>query len=78
MFLTYFNAGLRIFDIKDVFNRTLWRLQGGRTGPADSKTPLVLVLRAGLDAELAAGFITATMAGALVTLPAWGGLLVAR
>lgn len=42
----------RIFDIKDVFNRTLWRLQGGRTGPADSKTPLVLVLREASVLEL--------------------------
>jgi predicted permease len=32
---------------------------------------LVLALRYGLDAELAAAFISVTLAGALVTLPAW-------
>lgn len=42
----------RIFDIKDVFNRALWRLQGGRAGPADSRTPLVLVLREASVLEL--------------------------
>ncbi|MFM7538128.1 MAG: putative PEP-binding protein [Planctomycetota bacterium] len=42
----------RIFDIKDVFIRTLWRLQGGRSGPTDSRSPLVLVLREASVLEL--------------------------
>lgn len=42
----------RIFDIKDVFNRALWRLEGTRAGPADSDSPLVLVLREASVLEL--------------------------
>lgn len=42
----------RIFDIKDVFNRALWRLAGGRAGPGDADAPLILVLREASVLEL--------------------------
>ena len=42
----------RIFDIKDVFNRALWRLKGGRAAPGDTDGQLILVLREASVLEL--------------------------